>query len=380
MLLELTDDQRDLARAVDDFCRKEAGSRDQRQALTDGGRLHHNEDLYRRLAGLGWAGVRVPEEYGGLGGSHVDMCLLLERTAHGMLPIAGMGVTFIVANAVARFGTPAQKETLLRSVVAGDSQSISMSEPGAGSDVAALTCKAERTDSGWRVNGQKTWCSNAHYAQHLLLVARTSGGGSKHEGITMFHVPLPAEGLEIRGIDTLGGREVNDLFFTDVELPEDAVIGEVGQGWTQLMAGLNTERLILGALMVGTAQRAFDDALAFVSTREQFGRKVGSFQALRHRVADLATEIEATRLLVYAVARMADAQPDKVLAREASMVKLKATEVAKRVAIEGMQMMGGYGYATEFDMEKHLRSTIVSTVYGGTNEIQRDIIGKTYGL
>jgi isovaleryl-CoA dehydrogenase len=154
----------------------------------------------------------------------------------------------------------------------------------------------------------------------------------------------------------------------------------VGQGWRQLMTGLNTERLILGAMMIGTAQRAFDDCLTFITTREQFGQKVGQFQVLRHRMADLATEIEATRLLVYAVARLADAQPDKVLAREASMVKLKATEVAKRVALEGMQMMGGYGYATEFDMERHVRVTLVSTIYGGTNEIQRDIIGKTFGL
>ena len=196
----------------------------------------------------------------------------------------------------------------------------------------------------------------------------------------MFDVPAGTEGLAISQIPTMGGREVNDLYFTDCELPEDAVVGEVGQGWRQLMSGLNTERLILGAMMLGTAQRAFDDALAFVTTREQFGQPVGRFQAIRHRLADLATEIEATRLLVYAVARRADAEPDRVLAREASMVKLKATETAKRIAIEGMQMMGGYGYATEFDMEHHVRSTIVSTVYGGTNEIQRDIIGKTFGL
>jgi len=380
MLLELTDDQHDFATAVADFCRKEAGTREQRAKLTDNGRLHHNPDLSAQIARLGWPGIRVPEAYGGQGGSHVDMCLLLEGTSYGMLPVAGMGVTLIVGNAVARFGSESQKELLLGSIAAGESHSISMSEPGAGSDVGALTCRAERTETGWRINGQKTWCSNAHYASHLLLVARTSREGGKHEGITMFHVPIPSPGLEVRGISTLGGTEVNDLFFTDCDLPADAVIGEVGQGWRQLMSGLNTERLILGGLMMGLAQRAFDDCLEFVTTREQFGRKVGSFQVLRHRLADLATEIEATRLMVYAVARAADREPDRVLAREASMVKLKSTEVAKKMAIEGMQMMGGYGYATEFDMEKHLRSAIISTVYGGTNEIQRDIIGKTFGL
>lgn len=380
MMLELTQEQQDFAGAVADFCRREAGTREQRDRLTDYGRTPHSEAIAARIAELGWAGIRVPEEYGGAGGNHVDMCILLEQTSRGMLPVGGMGPTLIVGGAYDRFGSPEQKEAVLRGIARGESQSISMSEPAAGSDVGALTCRAERTAYGWRINGQKTWCSNAHFAKHILLVARTSRDGGKHEGITMFHVPAGTPGLEVRGIETMGGKEVNDLYFTDCELPEDAVIGEVGQGWGQLMTGLNTERLILGAMMTGTAQRAFDDCLAFITTREQFGRPVGSFQALRHRMADLATEIEATRLLVYAVARMADADPDRVLAREASMAKLKASETAKRMAIEGMQMMGGYGYATEFDMERHVRTTIVSTVYGGTNEIQREIISKSLGL
>jgi isovaleryl-CoA dehydrogenase len=158
------------------------------------------------------------------------------------------------------------------------------------------------------------------------------------------------------------------------------VVGEVGQGWKQLMAGLNLERMILAANMLGTARRAFDDTVAYVRERYQFGRPVGSFQALRHRIADHATELECTRLLVHEVARQIDAHPDQLLPREASMAKLKATEFAKAMALDGMQMMGGYGYATEYGMERLLRLTVVSTVYGGTSEIQRDIIGKTYGL
>lgn len=144
--------------------------------------------------------------------------------------------------------------------------------------------------------------------------------------------------------------------------------------------GLDHERLFLAANMLGLARRAFDDAVAYIREREQFGRPVGSFQALRHRVADLATEIECTRLLVREVALDCDAYPEKLFPREASMAKLKATELAKRAALEGMQMMGGYGYTTEFDMERHLRVAVVSTVYGGTSEIQRDVIGKTFGL
>lgn len=146
------------------------------------------------------------------------------------------------------------------------------------------------------------------------------------------------------------------------------------------MAGLNLERMILAALMLGVAQRAFDDTLTYVRQREQFGRPIGSFQALKHRIADMATELECAQLLLDDVAAAIDAEPDRVFAREASMAKLKCTELAKHVTLEGMQMMGGYGYATEYGMEALLRSTVVSTVYGGTSEIQREIIGKTYGL
>lgn len=378
--LGFTPEQRDFARAVADFCRRECGTREQRDALTEHGKHTHNQKLYEKMADLGWLGVTVPEAYGGAGGSMVDTCILLEEVSRGMAPVGGIGPTFITGAPYAKFGSEEQKEAVLGGIVRGRSQSISMSEPEAGSDVANLSCRAEKTNDGWLINGQKTWCSNAHFADNILLVARTERTGAKHEGLTMFHVPAGTDGLKISGIDTMGGKEVNDLYFTDCLLPDDAVVGEVNQGWVQLTTGLNLERLILGAMMLGVAQRAFDDTLKFITERKQFGRPVGTFQALRHRIADLATEIECCRLLVYSVARLVDENPQKLFPREASMVKLKVTETAKKVALEGMQMMGGYGYATEFDMERHVRTTLVSSIYGGTNEIQRDVIGKTYGL
>ena len=225
-----------------------------------------------------------------------------------------------------------------------------------------------------------TWISAAHIADHVLVVARTDNSGSKHEGMTMFSVPSDAEGIEINGIETMGGKEVNDVFLTDCYVDETQVLGEPGNGWMQLMSGLNVERLIVAANALGIAQRAFDDTLAYIKEREQFGRPIGSFQTIKHRIADLATEIECTRLLVYDVARKVDADPQKMLPREASMTKLKATQLAKDVTLEGMQMMGGAGYATEFDMERHVRSALVMPIYAGTNEIQREIISKTYGL
>jgi alkylation response protein AidB-like acyl-CoA dehydrogenase len=178
----------------------------------------------------------------------------------------------------------------------------------------------------------------------------------------------------------MGGEETNTLYLTEVEAPESALLGQADQGWTQLMAGLNVERLILAATMLGFGQRALDDVLVYVKERKQFGRPIGSFQALQQRIADLATEIEAARLMTRWVATLTDEDPDRMLPREASMVKLYVTEVVKRAAVEGMQMMGGYGYASEYDMERLVRTAMVSTIYGGTSEIQRNIIAKSLGL
>ncbi|MBV9194895.1 MAG: acyl-CoA dehydrogenase, partial [Solirubrobacterales bacterium] len=168
--------------------------------------------------------------------------------------------------------------------------------------------------------------------------------------------------------------------FTDCRVPAQRLVGVQDEGWRQLMAGLNHERLIIAAQALGMAQRAFDDTLAYVKERKQFGRPIGSFQALKHRLADLATEIEATRLLVYDVAFRSDANPEVTLPREASMAKLKASELAKRVTLEGMQMMGGAGYAVEYEMERQVRASLVTPIYGGTSEIQREIIARSFGL
>jgi alkylation response protein AidB-like acyl-CoA dehydrogenase len=378
--VEITDERRAFVEAIRDFCARELGTREQRSAATNGYTEAHSAELYTRMAELGWLGASISEDYGGAGGSIVDACLFLEETARGMVPMAGFPVSLIVAGAYERFGTDEQKAEILRGIAEGRVEAIAMSEPEAGSDVGSLKCRAERRNGGFVLNGQKTWISAAHIADHILVVARTGSEGSKHEGLTMLSVPTDADGIEVRGIETMGGREVNDVYLTDCHVPAERVLGHVDGGWMQLMAGLNVERLITAATVLGLGQRAFDDALDYVKERKQFGRPIGSFQTIRHRLADLATELECCRLLVYDVAGKTEAAPDEMLPREASMVKLKVTETAKKVALEGMQMMGGYGYSTEYDMERLVRQTLVSTIYAGTSEIQREIISKTYGL
>jgi alkylation response protein AidB-like acyl-CoA dehydrogenase len=368
----LTDEQQDFISAIRDFVEREKWDVPEDD--------HHSDAMATKMAELGWWGLQIPDEYGGSGGSFLEACLFLEETARGQIPIGAYGVTLIVVGALNRFGTEEQKRDFLGRVSKGGVLAIAMSEPDSGSDVASLKCKARLEDGEWVISGAKMWCSYAHKAEHTLIVCRTGEGSERHDGLSMIFVPHDAEGFTITPISTMGGEETNELHLDDVRVPEDALLGTEGNGWLQLMAGLNYERTILAATSLGLAQRAFDDTLAYVKERKQFGRPVGSFQALQHRIADMATEIAQVRLLVRWVARLTDEDPSRMLPQEASMAKLAATELAKKVALEAVQMAGGYGYATEYPMERHLRSAVVTTIYGGTSEIQRNIIAKTLGL
>jgi isovaleryl-CoA dehydrogenase len=369
----LTDEQRDFVQAIRDFAARE------RFDAPPGD--HHSEEATARLAELGWYGLQIEEQYGGSGGSFLDATLFLEEITRGEIPVAGYGVTLIVIGALNRFGTEDQKRELQGRVAKeGGTLAIAMSEPEAGSDVAALKTKARRDNGEWVLDGAKMWCSYAHKASHTLIVCRTGEGDERHEGLSMIFVPRDAEGFTVTPIKTLGGEETNELHLDGVRVPEENLLGTEGNGWLQLMAGLNYERVILAATSLGMAQRTFDDALAYAKERRQFGRPIGSFQAIQHKFAELATDLAQARLLVRWVARMTDEDPTRMLPQEASMAKLAATELAKRCALEGVQIMGGYGYATEYPMERHLRSAVVTTVYGGTSEIQKNIIAKTLGL
>jgi isovaleryl-CoA dehydrogenase len=379
-VLSFTDEQTALVQAIRDFGRRECGTRERRDQLTLDGRDMHNVELYKRIADLGWVGAAIDERYGGSGGGAVDRCLVLEETARARLPIRFMSVSLIIADLYQHFGTELQKREILGAITAGEIVAIGISEPEAGSDAANIRCRATTVDGGYVINGQKTWTSGAHKASRICLVCRTDSTGSQHEGLTVLSVPSDADGVEVRPIETMGDHEVNDVYLTDVFATGESIVGEPGRAWAQLMACLNNERLIVAAFSLGIARRAFDDALAYVSQREQFGRPIGTFQSIRHRLAELATEIECARLLLYSVAERVDAEPGTPFPRQASMAKLKVTEVAKRMALEGMQMMGGYGYAREYDMVEDVIQSLPMTVYAGASEVQLDIIAKTYGL
>ncbi|MGI6873323.1 MULTISPECIES: acyl-CoA dehydrogenase family protein [Amycolatopsis] len=378
--MKFTPEQDEFAAAVRAFCDRECRTLAQRDALTAGGTLANSPEILRKLAAHGWLGVSIPEAYGGAGAGMVDECLFLEETSRGLAPITAYSTGLTAAQTYLRYGTEEQKKDILGGICAGEIEAIALSEPGAGSDLGSVRIKATLDGDHYVVNGQKTWTSAAHIARHILLLARTDPGGTKHQGLTLLIVPTDTPGLEIRGIQTMEPHTVNDLFFTDVRIPVANVVGEAGQAWKHLMRGLSVERLIIATMSLGAAQRSLDDVLAYVKEREQFGRPIGSFQAIRHRIADLATEIAYAKAFVYDVAARIDAGEEDQLAREGAMAKLKCTEIAKHTALEAMQMMGGYGYAREYGMEGQVRKALAPPIYGGTNEIQREIISKSLGL
>lgn len=374
--MELTAEQNEFARAIRAFCTRECGTLAQRDALTDDDTLANSPEILAKLAEQGWLGVSLPDEYGGGGAGFVDECVFLEETSRGLAPITAYSSSLTAAQTYLKWGNEEQNKTVVTNIVSGKLEAIALSEPGAGSDLGGVRAKAAHDGDDYIINGQKTWISAAHIAEHMLVLCREDASGGKHEGLTLLMVPCATPGIEMREVRTMEAHTCNDVFFTDVRVPNSAVVGEPGNGWRQLMRGLGVERLIIAAMSVGSAQRSLDDAIAFVSERDAFGRKVSTFQALRHRIADLATDIAFARSFLYDVAGRIDAGQEDQLAQESAMAKMRCTEIAKNTALEAMQMMGGYGYAREYGMEFQVRKALAPPIYGGTNEIQREIIAK----
>lgn len=375
-----TTDQLEFAAAIEGFCAANCSTPEKRKAITDGGKLSNSPQLLQQFAELGWLGVSLPEEYGGGGAGMVEECIFLEETSRGQAPIHAYGTGLTAAQTYLRHGNEQQKKDILGNLCSGRFEAIALSEPGAGSDLGGVATKAKRDGDRFIVNGQKTWITAGHLADHLLVLTRTDSSQGKHKGLTLMYTPTGVPGLEVRPIQTMDGHTVNDVFFTDVSIPVENVVGGIDDAWHRLMRGLNVERLIIAAMSLGAARRSLQDTITYVSAREQFGKTIGSFQATRHAIADIATEIEVTRAFVYQVAEQIDAGLEDQLAREGSMAKLKCTEVAKAAALLGMQLMGGNGYSVEFGMEMQVRKALAPPIYGGANAIQREIIGKSYGL
>ena len=339
-------------------------------------------ELNEKLAATGLYGLTLPQEYGGTGGSTVDFCLAAETLAKGsdaacalfLLPV------FFAGEMILNNGSEVQKRRYIPEIVAGRLKGcFALTEPDVGSDASRVATRAVADGDDWVINGHKTLISGAEIADYIMTVTRSDPEARRYEGITIFMVPRETPGITIHKLKKLGGRIIStcEIFFEDVRVSRELIMGGpegLNRGWGQMLKQLDVERVMMGAVHVAMAEKAFDDALAYAKQRKQFGKPISSYQMIIQILADMKTQIEAARWLTYRAAWLKDEGLPCSL--EASYCKLFATEMAKKVTQDGMQVMGGYGYMMDCDMQRYVRDALLGTIGGGTNQIQRLIIGK----
>ncbi|OWT60593.1 acyl-CoA dehydrogenase family protein [Candidimonas nitroreducens] len=335
---------------------------------------------YAAIARQGWLRLLIPEAYGGYGGSIFEYALMCESTArYGFDFATAIMVSTFTAMNIVKYGTDEQKEKYLEPFMQGDIRfSISISEPGAGSDAASTRTRAMQEGDEYILRGQKLWCSGAAAKNVVIaMLVRTDAQAPKRQGLSVFLVPNDTPGLDIRKLPTMARRATGttEIFVDDVRLPAAQMLGEPGKGWPIITDHLELERIAVSAGYVGNAQQAVDDALKYAQERIQFDRPIFDFQVIRHLLADMQTSVDAARLLVYRAAELAST--GRPCTREVSMAKLFASETLQTVTRNGMQIYGGHGMLPEADMERYFREGMQSTIGGGTSQIQRTIIAKT---
>jgi alkylation response protein AidB-like acyl-CoA dehydrogenase len=376
-----TEEEQMLRESVRRFVDKEMPSEAMRRWAKAG---EFPEPLFRKWAEMGWLALGAPESYGGIPAKPRQMLVLAEALARNGYDITGAySTTLFLGATLAKHGTDEQLRAVIPALVEGRAHlSTAITEPDTGSDVSGVKCRAARDGDEWVIRGEKVYCSGAHLPNTTILVTcRTSRDeANPRKGLTMLVVPNDTPGLEIRRMDTMGRKifGTNRLFFDDVRVPASAVLGEVDGAWKILGAGLEMERLFVSSAYVGNAQAALDLAVSYARERVQFGKTIGKFQAVSHPLVNMRMKVDAARHMAYhAAGLMERGLPCRA---EASMAKLAASEALVDVTNQGLQLMGGYGYTTETDMERWLRDARVTTLLAGSSEIQRNIIAHEMGL
>jgi butyryl-CoA dehydrogenase len=337
------------------------------------------DSLKKQMAAMGFFGIMIPEEHGGLGLGVFEYCLVAEELSRAWMSVSGL---LARGNGMGGGFTPEQEAELLPKVARGEYLgAYALSEAEAGSDVANISCRAIRDGDHWIVNGTKMWCTYADEADYLVLFVRTDphkDPAKPHRGISTFLIdkdrgtlPDGISGTEIRKIGYFGWHTW-ELAFDDFRVPADRMLGEEGRGFYLAVSGLEVGRAHTAARAIGLARAALEDSIAYVHTRRQFGRPIGDFQHLRFKIAKMAADIEAARALMYQVAT--DIDTGRRCSLEASMCKLVATEMAEKVTSEAVQIHGGAGYTTDFQVERHWRDARLTKIFEGTSEIQMRII------
>lgn len=342
-------------------------------------------ELYRKMADLGFMGLPFPSKYGGLDGSTIDEVIIIEELSKAS---AAIGLTYFLSTcfggkSLEYFGTDRQRQTLLPNLISGDLMfSLALTEPGGGTDIlGSLRTSATKKDGRYFVNGQKTFITGAHVADYLITAVRTRTNPiKKSDGISVLIIDAKSPGIDIRPLKKLGIRATgsNEIFFNNVDVPEENLMGEEHRGWHQLTNTLNNERVALAAVSLGIGQAAFDYAYKYALEREAFSRPIGSFQAIQNYLVEAATELEMARLITYKAAWLQSHH--RKCAKETAMAKLAASEAGFKVALAGMRILGGYGYMMEYDMQRFFRDAELFLVAPITNEMIKNFVALEMGL
>lgn len=381
MEFKFTDEQEMFRKTVRDFVEKEC-PREVARRYDENKEFPY--DFYDKVAQQGWFGLPFPEKYGGSDCKMMDLVIIAELFAKYSYDVAaGYAIPVFCAMNILHHGTEEQKERYLTRMIKGEIRfAISISEPGAGSDAAAIAISASPEGDDYVIRGEKMFTSGAGAKNTIFTMAtRTDKNATpRQKGITVFLVENDLPGVEMRRIDTLGRRTMGtySLFCDNVRVTRDKMLGKLHDGWNVILGNLEMERTFTSSMYVGQAQSVVDDALAHAKEREQFGKPIGKFQAIAHMLADMQTEVDAARLLVYRAASTID--HGETAAKEVSMAKLFASETLMKVATQGMQIMGGYGYCMEYDMQRYFRDAKITTVSAGSSQMQRLIIARHMGL
>jgi alkylation response protein AidB-like acyl-CoA dehydrogenase len=337
--------------------------------------------LVETMKTLGLFGLNIPEEYGGTPVDYTTFAMIFEELTRGWMALAGIiGSHLVLCDVLVRYGTDDQKRQFLPRLARGEPRGgIALSEPNAGTDLQSITTVALRDNAGYRVTGSKMWVTNGRHGQLFLLLAKTDPHATPpHRGMSAFVVEKGAPGLTVgRDVDKLGYKtvETTELHFDNFLVSAENLIGGVeGHGFKHVMTGLEAERINLAARGLGLARAAFDEAIRYAQQRITFGKPIAQHQSIQIKLADMATKIEASRLLVYSAAAKKDRGERCDL--EAGMAKLFATETAADVTLEAMRVMGGNGYSKDFVVERLYRDAPLLLIGGGTNELQRLIIAR----
>ena len=373
--LFLTEEQgmiRDMAR---DFARRELAPYAAEWDRSGG----FPEDMYKRMGALGLMGMLVPEEFGGAEVGHLAYSLAMEEISAGDVGTASaMSVNnSLVCAGLAGFGSEDQKERFLKPLAQGDFLgAFGLTEPHTGSDASALRTRAVLDGNAFILNGSKQFITNGAKADVALIIAVTDPEAGK-KGLSCFIVPTDTPGFTVLKVEAKLGQRAHDtgqLVFEDIQLTPDLMLGEPGQGYRIALSNLESGRIAIASQALGGARSAYEAALAYAKERETFGKPIIEHQAVSFRLADMATEIEAARLLTHHAARLSDAGLPCI--KEASMAKLYASEMAERVCSNAIQTFGGYGYLNDFPVERYWRDVKVCQIYEGTSDVQRIVIGR----